>query len=367
MNTSRREWLRQSAFALAAAGIAADVFAGKEKKLLPADNMILLNSNENAYGPSPKARKAILDHYLSSNRYPDDLIPVLKKEIAKHWNIRPENILFGAGSSEILGLVSLHVSFTKGNVITAEPSYRVWNEQAEAFGLNFIRIPLNGERKLDLEKMKSSINAATRMVYICNPNNPTGTYIDDAVLRNFVNEVSKSVMVLADEAYTEFAELPSLADIAANNPNVVVAKTFSKIYGLAGARIGYAIAHPDTINKLGRYQPWTDMGISTVTANAALASVGDKAFVDECREKTKQTREMCYECFRQLALEYVPSHTSFILFNISKLKGDFPGQMRARNIFVQYREHFGGKWCRVSMGTTEEMKAFCAALKSISA
>jgi histidinol-phosphate aminotransferase len=211
----------------------------------------------------------------------------------------------------------------------------------------------------------SAMDANTRMMYVCNPNNPLGTYVEDHLLRNFVMECSKKCMVLIDEAYTEFADLPSLKDLAAKNPNIVVAKTFSKIYGLAGARIGYVIAHPGTIKKLAAFQPWPDANISAVTVAAASAALKDQAFVKDCKEKIAQAREICYKTFKELSLEYIPSHTNFILFNIGKIGADFSKKMQAKNIFVQYRDHFGGKWCRVSMGTIDEMKTFCSALKEI--
>jgi histidinol-phosphate aminotransferase len=363
-NSSRRQWIRNTAAAVAAMSIAPSLFA-TEKERYRAAGMILLNSNENAYGPSEATRKAMAEALINSNRYPDEQIPVLKQQIAEFWGVGKENILMGAGSSEILGLTSLMVSSVKGHVIIADPCYRVWNSQAEAFGLSFKRIPLASDKTHDLAGMMSAIDNNTRMVYVCNPNNPVGTYVEDHLLRAFVTECSKKCMVLVDEAYTEFANLPTLKDIAVTNPNVIVAKTFSKIYGLAGARVGYAIAHPDTIKKLGSLQPWNDVSVSVVTAAAASAALKDQAFVKDCREKTKQAREMCYDCFKQLSLDYIPSHTSFILFNIDKIGADFSQKMQAKNIFVQYREHFGGKWCRVSMGTLEEMKIFCSTLISI--
>jgi len=271
----------------------------------------------------------------------------------------------GAGSSDIIGLSCLHASRTEGHIVTSEPSYRVWNSQASAFGLKFTRIALNDERETDLSRMLDAINGETRMVYFCNPNNPTGTYVDPMQLKDRATDAAKETLVFIDEAYTEYAGLPSLASLAIGNPNIVVAKTFSKVYGLAGARVGYAIAHPDTIRKLGSYQPWPDSGVSVVSCNAALASLNDNDFVNHCKQKAKEAREMCYDCFKKLSLAYIPSSTNFILFNIEKIKGDFTALMQARNIYVQSREHFGGKWCRVSMGTTEEMQQFCSALKEI--
>jgi len=365
MPTDRRSWLKQSSFALAGLGLIPVLSSAEERKFFNPANPIWLNSNENAYGPSPLAQKAMLNAYKNSNRYPDDYLPLLKKKIAEHWNVSTDNILMGAGSSDIIGLACQHAAKTKGHVVTAEPSYRVWNGQASSFGLSFNRISLNDEKKTDLKKMVDAINNETRMIYFCNPNNPTGTVVEVSQLKDYVSAASEKTFVLIDEAYTEYAELPSLASLAITNPNVVVAKTFSKVYGLAGARVGYAIAHPDTIKSLRSYQPWPDAGVSMVSCNAAMASLGDKDFVNQCRQKVKESKEMCYDCFKKLSLDYVSSSTNFILFNIDKLKGDFTALMQAKNIYVQFREHFGGKWCRVSIGTTEEMQQFCNALEEI--
>jgi len=365
MQTDRRTWLKQSSFALAGLGLIPTLSYGRKREFFDPANPIWLNSNENAYGPSPFAQKAILEAYKKSNRYPDDYLPLLKNKIAEHWNVGTENILLGAGSSDIIGLACQHVAKTKGHILTAEPSYKVWNGQASSFGHSFKRIPLTSERKTDLPKIIEAINDETRMVYFCNPNNPTGTFVEVSQVKDHATAASQKTFVFIDEAYTEYAELPTLASLAVSNANVVVAKTFSKVYGLAGARVGYAIAHPDTIRALSSYQPWRDAGVSMVSCNAAMASLDDKEFVTQCREKAKAARETCYDCFKKLSLEYIPSSTNFILFNIDKVKGDFTNLMQAKNIYVQFREHFGGKWCRVSMGTTEEMQQFCAALREI--
>ena len=365
MPTDRRSWLKQSGFALAGLGLTPLISHSQERRRFYPGDPIWLNSNENAYGPSPLARRAMLESYKNSNRYPGDYTPLLKKKIAEHWQVGTENILLGAGSSDIIGLSCQHAGRAKRQVITAEPSYRVWNRQASSFGMSFKRIPLGSERKTDLSRMVDAIGNDTGMVYFCNPNNPTGTFVGTSQLTDAVSAAAKKVLVFIDEAYTEYAGLASLALPAISNPNIVVAKTFSKIYGLAGARVGYAIAHPDTIKSLSAYQPWPDAGVSVVSCNAAMASLDDRDFVKMCGEKANETREMCYDCFKKLSLEYIPSSTNFILFNIDKIKGDLSSMMQARNIYVQFREHFGGKWCRVTMGTTEEMRQFCSAVQEI--
>jgi len=361
---SRRQWLKTTSALFAGMSIAPQLFA-EERKIFKPGDIILLNSNENAYGPSPMARKAIIDLYTKSNRYPDDFIPPLKKKIAIHWKVSEENILLGAGSSEIIGLSALYVSGNKGHIITGNPAYQVWNRQAENFGLTIRPVSLNEKKVHDLEKMLGNINSETAMVYICNPNNPTGTVNNIDELRKFTLEAAKKTFVFIDEAYTEYAGLPSLADLAAGNKNILVAKTFSKIHGLAGARIGYAIAHPETIKSLSKFQPWPDADASLVSIVAASASLDDTAFIESCKANATKAREICYATFKDLKLEYIPSQTNFILFNIDKIGTEFSKKMQARNIFVQFRDHFGGKWCRVSMGIVEEMKAFSTALKEI--
>jgi histidinol-phosphate aminotransferase len=213
--------------------------------------------------------------------------------------------------------------------------------------------------------MRAAIDAETRLIYVCNPNNPVGNYIEFEKLKAFVEECSTKCMVLVDEAYTEFAELPSMASIAIKNKNIIVAKTFSKIYGLAGARIGYAIAHPETIKRFESLQSWANGQVGQVNVAAASAALDDQAFVVACRDKTKECRQFCYDTFKKLNLKYIPSVTSFMMFNIDTIKCDYQATMEKENIMVQYRNHFGGKWCRVSMGTMEEMKAFGKVLETM--
>ena len=368
----RRLWLKQSTLALAGLGLTPTIFAKHHKKsfhdykkFYSPGSTILLNSNENAYGPSPAARKAILETYINSNRYPDDYIPLLKKKIASHWNVGEENILLGAGSSEIIGLACLHVSKIKGHILTTEPSYKVWNNQATAFGLSFKRNPLPRKDRQDVESLYSPVTAETRMVYICNPNNPTGTVLDVNDVEQFATAAAKQTMVFIDEAYAEYALQKTLAPLAINNPNIIVAKTFSKVYGLAGARVGYAIAHPQTIKMLSSYQPWPDSNVSMVSVNAALASLDDTAFVQDCIDKANKAKQLCYDTFKQLRFDYISSSTNFILFNIDKIADNFSQTMKNKNIQVQFRDHYNGKWCRVTMGTIEEMQQFTNALKEI--
>jgi histidinol-phosphate aminotransferase len=362
--TSRREWLKITAALTAGLSISQNMYAGElQKKPV---SMILLNSNENAYGPSANTIKAMAEAAKISNRYPDDIIPILKQQLATHWSVGNEHIVMGAGSSEILGLTAILASMKGKKMISPFPTFGSWYKVAELMGATIQKIPLTaGDKTMDLAAMLSAIDAQTSLVYVCNPNNPTGTVVENHLLRNFVEECSKKCMVLVDEAYTEFENLPSLSDMAIKNPNIIVAKTFSKIYGLAGARIGYAIAHADTIVKLGQIQPWPNVSISAVTATAAMAALKDEAFINNCRKQNTEARNMCYNTFKQMKLYYIPSAASFVMVNISNIGERYTKEMQSKNIFVQYRDFWNGKWSRVSMGTLEDMKLYCEALKSI--
>ncbi|MGC4034805.1 MAG: histidinol-phosphate transaminase [Chitinophagaceae bacterium] len=370
MYSDRRNWIKQTTMLVGAIGLGDNLFAKQKNIFKPESNQILLNSNENPYGPSPLARQAILDHYLSSNRYPDSAISDLKKKLAAQWSVKDENILMGAGSSEIIGLALL-IAANWQRYIVADPAYSFWQKQAETFGYkNITKVPLDKDKKYDLPKMQvHSKSIGPAFIYICNPNNPTGTFIDQDNIKKFVEDEQRlsfeSNTVFIDEAYTEYADLPSLASWAVNKPNVIVAKTFSKIYGLAGARVGYAIAHPSMIKRLAALQPWPDANLSAASIAAASASLDDKDFVKDCKQKTAASKELCYNTFKELKLDYIPSSANFILFNIDKIKKDLTKEMEARNIYVQHREHFGGKWCRVTMGTENEMQAFTKSLKEI--
>ena len=359
MSHSRRTWIRQTSLTVAALGIGKVLTAAPEwRQSNPTGKVILLNSNENPFGPAPSVVQAMSAAAGKSNRYSDDEVKDLIRKLSSFQQVAPENIIMSAGSSEILGQTTLMAAQKGGNVVTAEPSFNPWTRLGKEFGLKIKSIPVDKDYKLDLDKMRSAIDGETRMVYVCNPNNPVGNNIEFEKLKSFVEECSAKCLVLVDEAYTEFAELPSMAGIAVKNKNIIVAKTFSKIYGLAGARIGYAIAHPETIRKFEALQSWPNGQLGQVNVAGALAALDDQAFVKSCRDKTKECREYCYDSFKKLNLTYIPSVTSFMLFNIEPIKCDYQASMEKENIMVQYRNHFGGKWCRVSMGTMEEMKAF---------
>jgi histidinol-phosphate aminotransferase len=365
---NRRELLRQGSLALAGLTFAGRFTASANneqyQKFAP-PGVIRLTSNENPYGPSPMARKAMADAIAGSNRYPWDNTTILRTQLGKYYGLTEQHVLAGAGSSEILGLVAQYAALNKGNAITAHPTFPIWIRGAETLGLQVIKVPLTPDKKHDLPAMLSKMNSETRLVYVCNPNNPTGTTLPSAEIKNFIEEVSKKTLVLLDEAYIEYCDQPTLAGMVANNKNLVIAKTFSKIYGLAGARIGYALAHPETINKLGSLQPWQNAGASAVSVAAAMASLQDADFLASSKEQNRKASAYAMKELQSMGFTCIPSETNFLYYSIRSFNGNWPELMRGKNILTGRIVEEDGKWTRTTIGTMEEMQSFIAAARQI--
>jgi histidinol-phosphate aminotransferase len=212
--------------------------------------------------------------------------------------------------------------------------------------------------------MKDAMTPETKMVYICNPGNPTGTVIPANELETFIREVAPKAIVLLDEAYTEFSNEPSMAKLVNDYPNLVIAKTFSKIYGMAGARVGYALAHPQTIRQLNELQPWANAGASAVSLAGALAALEDPTFIHYCKKENEKARAVFYKALDKAGMKYVPSHTSFVYFDSAGFGKDVASLLESRNIFGARTFEQGTQWLRLSVGTVAEMQQVAAALQA---
>jgi histidinol-phosphate aminotransferase len=363
---NRRNWLKANTALLGSLMLhSLDVQAAPDAKsdmtALPHQSgnpLIRIGQNENPYGPSPKALEAIMQFGKEGNRYASRLIEQLRGSIALKHGVKPDNILLGCGSSEILGLGALMVSMKKGHIIMADPTFKVWVGMAETVGLTINRINLDAQMRQDLNRMAESVNDQTRLIYLCNPNNPTGTVNPTEELTAFVKRFAPQYPIMLDEAYTEYADAPSLTPLINDYPNLIVAKTFSKVYGMAGMRVGYAIAHADTIKKLGKFQPWMNAGVSNVSAAVALAALQDEGFVKLSKQKNAETLAFTTDFLQSKGFDVVPSKTNFLFFNVHHLKIDVAAEMLKHNVTVRNWEAGGKKFCRVSMGTMEDMQVF---------
>ena len=270
--------------------------------------------------------------------------------------------MIGAGSTEIIDLVVRLSASSKGNLVTANPSYDYWLPTAKKLGLQAIKVPLNANKELNLEAMLQAINSDTRLVYVCNPNNPTGTICERNKLLNFINEASKRAIVLVDEAYLDFSKQTSLGPLVVGNRNLIVVKTFSKLHGLAGARIGYAIGEAITLEQLGALQSWVSGSISVVSATAALASLTDEKFMTETSALNEQVKKYTIEQLARLNLACIPSHSNFVYFSLANYKQDYFQKLSSNNIIGTRIYEEAGLWTRITIGTREEMERFVGVL-----
>jgi histidinol-phosphate aminotransferase len=361
----RRELIKHAALTIGAFTLSRDLFAREVFKNTQQPfnaDIIKLSSNENPHGPCSMARKAMMDAVNSSNRYPWDVTTKLREKIGSLTGHTKEHVVIGAGSSELLGVVAVWAALQKGNAVAPDPTFRLWMPAAKRSGLDIKLVPLTSKKETDLQRMKDAMNSETKMVYICNPGNPTGTVLPANELETFIKDVAPKAIILLDEAYTEFSSEPSMAKLVNDYPNLVIAKTFSKIYGMAGARVGYALAHPQTIKQLNELQPWANAGASAVSLAGALASLEDNAFTNYCKKENEKARSIFYQALDKAGMKYIPSQTSFVYFDSTGFGKDVPALLESKNIVGARTFEQGTKWLRLSIGTVEEMQKVAAAL-----
>ena len=366
--SNRRNWLKQVGLGTIGLGLTSfETFANlSPENYISLDldkSPILLRSNENPYGPSPLARIAMQKSINSSNRYGWNLSGELISLIAKKNNVSDHNILLGAGSTEILDLVLQHTSLKKGNYILAETTFNYWTFPSEKLGIKKITVPLTVDKKHDLAAMLKAIDSDTKMIYICNPNNPTGTICDHEQLVSFIKEASKNAIVFVDEAYIDFTKEQSLSSLVIENKNLIITKTFSKMHGLAGARIGYAIAASSTIDELSALKSSPNLSVSVASTAAAMASLNDEKFIREVYSLNEEVKKYTIDQLTKLNLTCIPSYSNFIYFSLENYKKDFFKQLEANKIEGTKIYEENGKWTRITIGTMKEMQQFIEAIK----
>ena len=364
---NRRNWLKQISLGTVALGLYNfEAFAKPTEEYIFPDldnSPITLRSNENPYGPSPLAHAAMEKSINSSNRYGWDLSSELIAHIAKKNNVSDNNILLGAGSTEILDLVLQYIALKKGNFILAETTFDYWTAPYEKLGLKKITVPLTKDKKHDLTAMLKTIDSDTKMIYICNPNNPTGTICNKEELESFIKEATKKVIVFVDEAYIDFTKEQSLCNLVIDNKNLIITRTFSKMYGLAGARVGYAIAHSATIEELDTVRSSQNMAISVVSTAAAIASLQDEKFIQKVFTSNQEVKKYTIDQLTLLNLTCIPSYSNFVYFSLDNYKKDYFKQLEDHKIQGTKIYEENGKWTRITIGTMKEMQRFIAAIK----
>ena len=324
-----------------------------------------LSTNENPLGPSPKVRQAMIEAFDLGCRYPTAYINELAEMIAEKHGVTRDHIVMTGGSREGLKSAGMTYGMNGGEIITSDPVYKSLIVYAEQLGAYINRVPLNKDLSQDLEGMKDRLSNKTSLMFFCNPHNPTGSLIPKDEAIQFCRDVSDKTMLFADEVYFDYInekDYPSMISMVKEEKNIIVARTFSKIYGLAGLRVGYLVARPDIAARV-RKNVMSNTNILAVAA--AKASYQDQSFYDESLELNRKGISMIYNVLDELGLKYIPSHTNFVFFHSGKPIKELNPMMMKKGVAVGRPFPPLLDWCRISTGTEEDVKKFCSVLKDV--
>ena len=325
--------------------------------------VIKLASNESPAPPFPEVIEAITAAAAGINRYPDNDWFELAEAVAHRLQIDPDHLMFGGGTSELLRVISLAVGGEGTSAVYPWPSFIIYRMGTVLAGSTPIEVPLTADYHLDLDAMSNAVRSDTTVVFLCNPNNPTGTHRSSADVTAFIDSIPPRALVVVDEAYFEYvtaADYRSASDMALDRPNVVVLRTFSKIYSLASLRVGYAIGQPSTLADLRRAQaPFTVSGLAQV---AALTAVQYPNRVAERAEFNHGERSRIETALQTRRVKYVPSQANFIYLHPEGIDDEAFQAFLQLGVIVR---QLGGGWIRVTIGSLEENDRFLAALDSL--
>jgi histidinol-phosphate aminotransferase len=327
---------------------------------------VRLSSNENPYGPSKDAFKAMNDAYKLAWRYPDEHEEPLTEEVARINNVEVKNIILGAGSSEILKLATQAFSGPNKKVVMADPTFESVGSYAGATGAQVAKIKLTDDFRHDLPKMSAVPDAG--FIYVCNPNNPTANITPKAEIRSFLTKVGPGTIVMIDEAYHHYVEsndYESVMPLVKQYPNLVVARTFSKIYGMAGLRCGYCVAQPKLIEQMKVHKFFDSLSILTLAA--AYASLKDQSQVDNSRRLNSEAKKYVYTELDKMGYRFIPSSANFLMIDIHKPVKPVIQAMRDNKVDVGRVFPALPTHLRVSVGTMAEMEAFVSAFRKVMA
>lgn len=363
---NRRRWLQTTGTLLAGWGVSGRAAAAPGPGPA-ATGPARLSLNENPFGPAASAIAAMQAQLAFTHRYPSAFTSELTQAIAEKEGVSERHVLLGVGSGEILQAVGRWIGGMKGEVVTATPGYMQLVDVAQRSGARIIPVPVNDRLEHDLGAMAAKVGASTKLVYICNPNNPTGTLLPAADLRSFAIETSKRTTVFVDEAYLECSDDFSgntMTGLLRDGHDVIIARTFSKIHGLAGQRIGYALMKPETAERVKSFMTGpTAMNLLGVVA--ARASLTDKAYVEATRLRIKNGRDQLLDVLASLKRRYAQPQGNFVFFHTGMPIADFQDRMRAEGVIVARPFPPLLDWCRITIGLPDEMSRVHQALRKI--
>ena len=323
-------------------------------------------SNENPLGPSPMAIQAILDHVQKIHRYPDGSGFYLKSRLSSALHLPQEQIIIGNGSNELIELIVRTFLIPGEQVIQAFPTFLVYEKIVAGAGGKMVSVPLK-QFKLDLQAIADAVTSETKIIFLNNPNNPTGSALSEQEMAGFLSVVPQDVVVVLDEAYIDFVSDPSVArglDLLSHHALFVVLRTFSKLYGLAGLRIGYGFGSEKVIDYMNRVrQPFN---VNTLAQAAATAALDDTEFVSRTLKTVREGLAYLYDELDRLGLEYLPTQTNFFL-----IKAPFGGRktyelMLKEGVIVRAMDAYGlGDYIRINVGLPQENERFVTTLREM--
>jgi histidinol-phosphate aminotransferase len=361
----RRTFFRVGLAAGLAGAVRPTPLAGHTPPPIRRPGPLRLDSNENPLGLAPAARTAVLEGLSEANRYPFTAMGPLREAIAARHGAPSSSVLLGNGSTEILRVAVAGFAGAGATLIVAEPTFEDIAVYAEPFAYRVERVPLTAAFAHDLEAMRDRARRTDGpvVVYLCNPNNPTATLTDCAAVDAWIREAPERVFFVVDEAYFDFVDDPgyrSFDGLAVTRPNVLVARTFSKIFGMAGLRAGYGIGHPDTLARLAAHV--TDSTPNHLAQVAAIASLGDADLIPRGRATNARGRRILLDVLEELGLEALPSHANFVMHRIPGDVREYRQRMREHGARVGRPFPPLDGYSRVSIGLPAEMEEFAALL-----
>ena len=372
---SRRDWFKSS-IGIGGLMLTPSILSAEEiKKYNPRSksSIVKLSSNENPYGPSERVLNAIKNSFNDACRYPYEFIQELQKTLAKKHDVPIESIVITGGSNEALRITGLAISNKGGNIVAGQPTYLALMNYAEAWGAEIKWVPVDSDKGYDLKKIRESIDKETNMVFIANPNNPTGTLLNANSLANFCEDISKQTLVFCDEAYYDYInekDYPSMDYLVRKGENVIISRTFSKVYGMAGLRIGYLVLKPELADGLfGKYSPYGRPNIMAQTNVLAVAAASealkDTDFYKFSLKKANEEKDKIYKLLDYLDLKYVKSSTNFVFFESKKHIDKLSAEMLEKGVRVGRPFPPFYDWCRISTGTSEEVDRFIESMLEV--
>ena len=330
-------------------------------------NIVRLSANENPYGPSPKALQAMTDSFSLACRYPDEHNNVLIGKLAKLNDVSRDQILLGDGSSEILKLCAeTFTGKTRGTLVAADPTFEPILQQAGLNGAEVVKVPLTASFAHDLPKMLAA--AKRGLIYVCNPNNPTASITPKNELSEFIGKTPRETMMLVDEAYFHYADSPdyeSVIPLVKDHPNLIVSRTFSKIYGMAGLRCGYCVAQKETLEQLRAHQMWDSVNIMALAA--ASAGLDDPDQVPNGQRLISEAKAFTIGEIDKLGYKTIPSQANFIMFDCKRPVVPLIQALKQRNVQVGRLFPALPNCMRLTIGKKSEMETFLGAFKEVMA